>query len=299
MLEVLAALIKTLSYVGVICCAGAVFAEATLRPSADGSQILWRLGQRAAMLIIFAVPASATCLFSRLGGNVDYATLSAVFLSSVGASMCLQLAGAILLLCDSVDDPSTRGMRVSNAALVTASFAFNGHAAAYSLATGIVVFIHVSLAAWWIASLWLLRTVAVRAEISDVAALVSRFSSMAFIAVGGLVIAGLMLVGALVNFDDDPWLSGYGQLLALKIALALVALSFASYNRVRVTTRLTAGDISAAHTLRKTIVAELICIGAVLIATALLTTYTSPHGSISGSIGECARPPQNRYLTVA
>jgi len=277
MLDALAALLKALLYVGVLSCAGAVFAQATLRPAAEGTSTLSQLMGRGAVLTIFAVLASAACLFFRLGAGFDMPTLSAVFVSGVGAAICLQIAGALLLLVGDGGGESLRLTQLSNAALVTASFAFNGHAAADGLTEGFVAFLHVSLAAWWFASLWLLRDVCSRKDLSAIATLIERFSMIAFGLVGGLIIAGLLLIGALVDFDRDPWLSGYGQLLAVKIVIAAVALALASYNKFRLTRRVASADPLAIHSLHRTIGAELVCIGAVLVATAILTTYTSPH----------------------
>lgn len=279
MLDALAALLKALLYIGMLSCTGAVFARATLRPAADSIGILFQLMRRGALLTIFAALAGAGCLILRLGGGFDSAMLSAVFFSGVGAGLCLQIAGAALLLWGTSDDDdeSTRAMQLSNAALVTASFAFNGHAAAEGFTAGLVAFLHVSFAAWWFASLWVLRDACSRAEFTSIAALVQRFSAIAFGLVGGLVIAGLLLVGTLVDFDREPWLSGYGQWLAVKIGIAGAALLLASYNKFRLTARLFAGESLAARSLGRMINAELICIGAVLVATAILTTYHSPH----------------------
>lgn len=277
MLDALAALLKVLLYAGILSCAGAAFAQATLRPPRDSMPILSKLVRRGAMLTILAVLAGAACLFLRLGAGFDAAMLSAMFLSNVGAAMCLQIAGSGLLLCGVPGDESTRATQLSNAVLVTASFAFSGHAAADGFTTGLVAVLHVSLAAWWFAALWVLRDACIRAEFTVAAALVQRFSAIAFALVGGLVIAGLLLVGSLVEFDNDPWLSSYGQLLAVKIGIAMVALALATYNKVRLTALLAAGDTRAISSLRRMIGAELFCIGAVLVATAVLTTYTSPH----------------------
>ena len=161
--------------------------------------------------------------------------------------------------------------------LVTASFAFSGHAAADGLTAGLVAFLHVSLAAWWFSSLWVLRDACARASSTAVAALVLRFGSIAFGSVGGLIIAGLVLVATLVDFTRDPWLSDYGQWLAAKICIAGAALALASYNKIRLTARLVKADAAATRSLRQTISAELVCIGLVLVTTAILTTYTSPH----------------------
>lgn len=278
MLDALAALLKALLYAGVLSCAGGVFAQATLRPPANSEWVVSRLVRGGAVLTIFAALAHAACLFLQLGAGFDTATLSAVFLSGVGAALCLRIAGSAMLLSTEPIDESARATQLSNAALVTASFAFNGHAAADGLASGLVAFLHVSFASWWFAGLWILRDACARMDFATVAALVARFSPIAFRLVGGLVIAGLLLIGILVDFNNDPWLSSYGRLLALKVSLAGLALALASYNKIRLTARLMKGDASAVRSLRMTIGAELACIGAVLIATAILTTYTSPHG---------------------
>jgi putative copper resistance protein D len=275
MLDALAAVLKLLLYAGVLSCAGAVFAGATLRPEPHGAILLSQLMRRGAVLTIVAALASVGCLILRLGGDFDEAMLSAIFLSGVGAATGLQIAGAALLLFGT--DGSSRATQLSNAALVTASFAFNGHAAANGFTTGLVAFLHVSLAAWWLAALLVLRDGCERMDSAAVAALIVRFSTIAFGLVGGLVIAGLLLVAALVEFDHDPWLSGYGQWLATKIALAIAALAIASYNKSRLTAPVAARDPQATRSLHRLIGAELVCIGAVLVATAILTTYTSPH----------------------
>ena len=277
MLDALAALLKVLLYAGVLLCTGAVFAQTTLRAPSDSIHILAQLVRRGATLTILAALGSVGSLFLRLGGEFDTATLSAVFVSGVGAALGLQIAGAGLLLFGTQEADSTGATQLSNAAIVTASFAFNGHAAASGLTAGLVAFLHVSLAAWWVGSLWILRDACTRLEPSAVASLVLRFSALAFALVGGLVIAGLVLVGTLVDFSRAPWLSGYGQLLAIKIGVALVALTLASYNKFRLTPRLVTGDTLATRSLRKMIGVELVCIAAVVIATAILTTYTSPH----------------------
>lgn len=273
MLDALAALLKTLLYAGVLSSAGAVFVQLTLYPPAGSALVLSRLLRGGAVLTILAALANAGCLLLRLGGELDTPTLSAVFLSGVGAAMGLQIAGSALLLSGTNDKP----MQLSNAALITLSFAFNGHAAAAGLTAGLVAFLHISLAAWWFAALWALRDACARMDPAVVTMLVPRFSAIAFGLVGGLIVAGLLLVGSLVEFDNDPWLSGYGQLLALKLGLVSVVLALASYNKIRLTARLVSGDALAISSLRKMIGAELVGIGAVLAATAILTTYTSPH----------------------
>ena len=276
MLEALAAIVKALLYAGLLSCAGAVFAEATLRTSADIAGVSTHIVRRAAVLTIVTSVASALILILRLGGQWDEVTLSAVFMSASGAATCLQLAGASLLLA-SLGDSSAHGTRLSNAALMTLSFAFNGHAAAQGLTEGSVAFVHASAAAWWIGSLWLLRYACTRPDLIVVAGVVERFSVIATNLIGGLVIAGLLLILILVDFARLPSLLPYEKILAIKMAIVVAALCAASYNRFRLTPRLVMGDSAAAFSLRRMIDVELVLIGLVLATTSILTTYTSPY----------------------
>jgi copper resistance protein D len=137
--------------------------------------------------------------------------------------------------------------------------------------------LHVSAAAWWVGSLFYLRERCAQADFGRLAASVARFSSIAFVITGGLVIAGLTLVIILVDFSLDPWLSPYGQILGAKLCVVAALLALAGYNRRRLTPRLLAGDSTAVKALRRTISMEMALIAVVLAITAILTTFSSPH----------------------
>lgn len=281
MLEALAAAAKALLYLGVLYGAGAVFADASLRAAAGSAAAssAQRM-RRGAQLTIAAALIAALLLVFRLGGEFDVPTLSAVFLSSYGAALCFQVAGSALVLVAIGEDATDRGMRWFDAALVTASFALCGHAADAGAFGTAVAWLHVSAAAWWVGSLCLLRHACGHLELPAIAALLRRFSGRALKVVAALVAAGGVLVITLLGFTRRPLASAYGQLLFLKIALALAVVGLAGYNRLQLTPRLLAGDQTAVGALRRTIDAELLIIGAVLITTAILTTYTSPPEGI-------------------
>ncbi len=273
MLEALAAIVRALLYAGILSCAGSVFAMATLRaPSL--APIATQIIRCSAWLTIIASLASALILVLRLG-EFDEATLSAVFISSFGAAVGMQLAGSGLLLA-SLDDPTAQIIRVAHAALMTLSFALSGHAPAADLADGLVVFIHASTAAWWIGSLWLLRHACRHLTAENVVLVVNRFSRLATSVIGGLTIAGLVLIRELLNFANMPRLSPYEKILLVKLSFVVVVVSVAVYNKFKLSRRIATGDTVAMSTLRKTITVELVLIGVVLAVTAILTTYTSP-----------------------
>ena len=275
MLESLTALLQIALYAGLLSASGSVFARATLLPRHDDAEYLAQIMRRSAALMLIASPLSAGVLVLRLGGELDEPTLSAVFLSSSGAALALHVTGALLLLTASSDDSVV--MLLSYAILPLLGFAFSGHAAGIGPVEGAVAVAHVSMAAWWLASLFYLRRGCEQWQFDRLVSAVTRFSSLAFILTGVLVIGGLVLILILVDFSKDPWLTPYGWILGAKLCVVAVLLTLAGYNRRRLTPRLLQGDASAVQALRATIGAELLLIAAVLTITSILTTYTSPH----------------------
>lgn len=275
MLEALAVLLKVALYAGLLTASGAVFAQATLRPLPDEVAYLARIMRRGAALILATSPLIALVLIQRLGGAFDDATLSAVFVSNSGAALALQVTGASLLLTASSEDSVV--LRLSYAMLPMLGFAFSGHAAGIGPIEGLVAVLHVSMAAWWLGALFYLRRECVHAQFDRLVAVLARFSSIAFVLTGILVIGGLGLVMILVDFSNDPWLSPYGQILGGKLCVVGMLLALAGYNRRRLTPRLLASDSTAVQALRLTTSVELALIAAVLTITAILTTYASPH----------------------
>jgi putative copper export protein len=276
MLEACTALLKFVLYAGVLSGSGAVLAQATLRPSPEEGIYLPKIARWGSALVLAACLLLTLVLIVRLGGELDEATLSAVFHSGSGAALFLQLTGAVLLLTSADDDGSIL-LRLSYAILPLLSFAFSGHAAAVGPGEGLVAALHVSVAAWWLGSLYFLRERCAHAGFAPLVALVTRFSAIGFILAGALVIAGLFLILILVDFSTDPWLTPYGWLLGAKLCVVGAVLAVAGYNRRQLTPRLLAGDMSAVRALRSSVSAEVMLIAVVLAITALLTTYTSPH----------------------
>ncbi|HEY7643160.1 MAG TPA: CopD family protein [Steroidobacteraceae bacterium] len=276
MLEAFTALLKFALYAGVLSGSGAVFAQATQDPLPDEAGYLARVTRFGSALVVGACPLITLVLILRLGGEFDDVTMSAVFASGSGAALFLQTAGALLLLTTASDEASML-VRLSYAVLPVLGFAFSGHAAAVGPVDGFVAVLHVSAAAWWLGSLLYLHERCRHADPGRLGNIVARFSSIAFIITGGLVIAGLTLVIILVDFSTDPWLLPYGQILGAKLCVVAALLALAGYNRQRLTPRLLSGDRTAVTTLQRTIVVEMVLIAAVLAITAILTTFTSPH----------------------
>ncbi|HVF17277.1 MAG TPA: CopD family protein [Steroidobacteraceae bacterium] len=278
MLDLLAALAQFTLYGGVLSAVGGVLAAATLRAPAASRGALERLVRTGATFTIAATLAGALVLLYRLGGNFDEQTISAVLMSSVGAAGGLQIVGALLLLLTpaSSDDTFVAGMRLSYAGLIAASFLFNGHSAAVGMPLGLVACAHISLGAWWLGSLIAMERACALSPVQETAAVVQRFSALAVGAIVALIVAGIIMVIALIARPIS--ITPYLQVLLVKIGIAVAVFGLASYNKFRLTPRLLAHDPQAALALQRAIHIELFLIGAVLVTTAILTTYQSPEG---------------------
>jgi copper transport protein len=196
------------------------------------------------------------------------------------------------------------GVAALAAALVLTP-ALSGHAAASpAVAVGIVVgVLHFSAVAVWFGSLMLLGTCVLPRPDVRLLRAVPRFSSVAFSAMVVIVLTGMAQswreLGSLQALEH----TGYGRLLAGKVALFLVLLVFAGYSRALVRRKLTAGalvDAAASHPppggggparlgddadaraiwlLRRSVIAEMATALLVLAVTALLGITTPPTAS--------------------
>jgi putative copper export protein len=135
--------------------------------------------------------------------------------------------------------------------------------------------IHISIAGWWIGSLVAMERACALGDVGQVSSLVQRFSNVAVVAIVLLVVAGIVMILALISWPVA--VTSYIVTLAVKIGLATGVFALASYNKFRLTPRLMAADAAAMQALRKSIDVELVLIGAVLVTTAILTTYNAPE----------------------
>lgn len=277
MLDALAAVAQFALYVGILCASGAVFACVSLRTTAAAAQTLDVVARFAAIVTILATLGSVLVLIHRLGGTFDEATLSAVLMSSVGAAGGMRIVGAVLLLATPAqpDDTFANGMRMSYAALLTASFLFIGHASAAGFAAGLMAAVHVAIAGWWVASLIAMERVCRSGDGAMAADIVLRFSKIAVGAIIMLIVAGIVLIATLVALPIT--LTPYLLTLGAKLGIAMLVFALAAYNKFRLTPRVLRGEANAVRSLRIAIDLELALILAVLIATTLMTTYNAPE----------------------
>lgn len=273
MLETAAALVRLGLYAGITLAAGLALAGASLRAPPDAR--LRKVAAGAALAGAACAAGTFLLLLLRLGALGDASIALAILQTPSGGAFLLQLAGAAGLALTSLRHP-VPAVAASIAAL--ASFAVSGHAAAASMTASLLVLVHVLIASWWIGALLHLKQACRKSPPPAVAEELRRFTTQATVLVIVLMLAGAATLAAIVDFDPARLVSAYGAAFAAKIALFGVVMLLVAANRFRHAPRISQGDAAAVVTLRRSINLELLMIFAVLAATAILTTWTSPHG---------------------
>lgn len=248
---------------------------------AERSRIL-RLVRVAAIAAIAFTMARVMVLSAMLGDDVsglwDRSLLQIVLEGSEGVASVVRAIGLTAVLAFSFQAGAVQALALLGAFAAVGSFALTGHTG--SIGPGdlprLVVFVHLAGVAYWMGALAPLLIVASSPDLDRVAAVLRRFAAVAAVAVGGLIVAGCLLLWLLLGTVDAALSSTYGQIVLLKLALVAGLLTLAALNKLRLTPRIARGDGSAALSLRRSIGAEIALAGVILVATAAFTTVVGP-----------------------
>jgi copper transport protein len=170
------------------------------------------------------------------------------------------------------------GLGLAGAAILVASFWFDGHTVTEGVRPlhALVNSVHVVAGSIWAggviamaAIMWRRRR---RSRPSGALDLVVRFSSMATVALGAVVAAGLVMALMIADSFSDLTGTAWGQTLLLKSAAAVVAMAFGAWNHFRLLPALEArpDDAGLQQTARSTVTAEAIVLAFVVVTTASL-----------------------------
>jgi copper transport protein len=255
----------------------------------------------AAQIVLEGAEAAGISGFSALKWSIVEETLGTKFGTVWGLAFLawVLFAAALPLLLDR--RRARLALAVPLAYLVLAP-ALGGHASTQSpvLLDFPVNVVHVAAMAVWLgglATLLLVMPAATRAlepplRSRLLAANLSRFSTLALLAVAAILLTGVIQAYVYVRHFGDLFSTGYGRAVLAKFLLLLAVIGFAAYNRRRslpALRRIAAAGESpgrAGVLLRRALRAELALLLVVLGVTAALASYAPPVTAQGGPFAE-------------
>ena len=278
-----AVLVNAVLYAATLGAAGGIFFLAYTR------SLLEPLERRAivrlvCVLIAVGIAASAArvlltaaSIAEDAAGMLDTGLLAMVWHGGEGRAAALRVAGLLLALPALARGGRGLWLAILGGAVAATSFAWVGHArAAAQAATPLLLGVHVLAAAFWLGALGPLTIAARCREPRALGAVAVRFGRIAMAGVGALLAAGAAVLWILLGSFSELWTSGYGCLASVKIALVACLLSLAAWNKMRLVPRIVSADPAAVRSLRRSIRAEMLVAGLILLITAALTTLAGP-----------------------
>lgn len=210
-------------------------------------------------------------------GAVDPEILGILWETPVGTALALRLVGFTLILAGMVFLRRGLWLAIVGGGLTVWSFAQIGHIADKpGVLLGLVLGVHLGIAALWIGVLTPLRSLAMRPDTQAQAAdLGHRFGQVAAWLIPMLVVAGMYMTWQLVG-GPAGLVTPYGLVLLAKLGCVAGLLGLGAANKLRFVPALRSGDPSAGQHLSRSIALEWGLIFLILAATAWLTTSFSP-----------------------
>jgi copper transport protein len=244
-LEVAAAGLRGLGYLGVLGSCGVVLVAARLRRREEPTPVQRWVTAGAviglASLVGQALLQAALVTGRGLGAITEPGVLELVLGDGFGLAAVIALIGllAVLITSGLPFEGAARAIALTGAVVAPLSFALTGHtrtmepaAVGYSAAL-----VHLLAATVWFGGLGAVAsTVRRRRRSGDVlgaAEAVADFSAMAAVAAGAVVVAGTVLSWIEVGGLGPLTGSTYGRLLLAKVAAVLGVLAVAAWNRFR------------------------------------------------------------------
>jgi putative copper resistance protein D len=253
---------------------------AVLVPSGLAEEIGRKLAPLGVIAIVVAVlttlarlPLEAAVVGGSWGGALDPAILGPLLTqTNIGTGWLVELGAALVLAATLLLPGRMRRDAVAVAAgLLLACAALTGHAVMRTGATGALLMmsygVHVLAGGAWLGALIPLVAVLQRfGRVADAAPLtaLTRFSTAGHFAVALTVLTGIVNTRLIVGGPPLALAVPYQAMLMAKIALVLLMIGLAGYNRYVYTPRVAGDRAGAARAIRRGAVAEII-IGAMVI----------------------------------
>lgn len=207
-------------------------------------------------------------------GAVDPMMLGLVWDSPLGTAALWRGAGELLILAVLIEGTIGLAASLLGALLVAVSYTLVGHSLGDPrwLLAGLVG-VHLLAGAFWIGALAPLHRAAGR---TGGAALLHRFGRIASGTVAVLVFAGLTFAWLMIGSFNGLFGTAYGWTLIAKIGVVTALLGLAAKNKLQLVPAISSGEPSASGRLRRSIRMEIIAVALILLATATLTSITTP-----------------------
>ena len=287
---------RAVSFAGVLLVVGVIVFNLLVVARSDRipRELVWRMESRAAIVGVSASMITIIAAFSRILFEVrmvrsmpgmEATTMQSVLMTTAwGAAMRLQIIAALLaLIAFTIAIKRIRGawLIASLAGLVVApTLALTGHAAAGTRLTALLIStdcLHVIGASSWLGNLACVMFIGVPILVRDggedrwqsVAALVNTFSPVALASATIVVLSGVIASWIHLEHLSSLWLTAYGKVLLLKLALVMVTILIGAYNFRRVQPVLVREEGTAK--LRRSAAAELSTAALIILVTGFLT----------------------------
>ena len=209
-----------------------------------------------------------------IDGMTDKMMLGLIWDSPLGSAAVMRALGALLVLAITFGGTVALFVALIGSVLIAVSYTQVGHSLGdpHWVLAGLLT-VHLLAAGFWIAALAPLHR-ATGLEIGGT--LLHRFGGVASITVPVLVLVGLTFAWLMTGSLADVFATAYGWTLLLKVTFFAGLLSLAALNKLRLVPGLAEGNVNAAFKLRHSIKIEGFFILLILIATATLTSVTTP-----------------------
>lgn len=209
-----------------------------------------------------------------LSGAVDPMMLGFVWDSPLGAAAIWRGAGELLVVALLIRGIVGLSAGLIGALLIAVSYTFVGHSLGdprWLLAS--LLTLHLLAAAFWIGALLPLRHAVGQPE---GARLLHRFGNVASLTVALLVVVGLIFAWLMTGSFSNLLSTAYGWTLLAKLGVVSGLMALAALNKWRFVPALASGTPAAVPHLRRSIQIEAIAVLLILMATATLTSITTP-----------------------
>jgi copper resistance protein D len=280
--EVVAICAKTVTYAATLGVAGAIFFSAYCKNLLQGPQQILIRRLIGTLLIISAlasavrIPLLAGSMSGDFAGVFDSDFENMILRNGEGRTTGWRFFGLALMAIGVFSNRTATAF--IGAVIAAVSFAWIGHVHAmlpHTLPRALLC-LHLLCAAFWLGALAPLLIVAQGGTGFQAASVAARFATWALGLVGLLMAAGVWLLWMLIRDAAEFWSSGYGRMLLVKLLLVACLLATAALNKFYLATKLSSGDAKVALLFRRSLRAEMLLGGLILLATAAFTSLTGP-----------------------